>query len=423
MKIRQIENLIIILLFQIVSNEAITIKNFEDITIPVGTTEYTYQFLEPVLQEGKYVYFFFKFSFYYKIELKIIDEDNNETIIPVTTEYRFLYFQVTNLKPQKYTFILTNNYKEQKMILIDNSREINTNSDDFFQLIFSSELIKDNPPLPLIFNIDTIKEKTIAIYYENRDGYTIYDDNSLIDYCEINNDNDNGCHFIAFNNSLIFEKGKRYKLKLNCYQIQLGSYFFVASLLSSITKEIDFGLTYNTLCPKVEYYYFVINIKNYENFYLYVQHNYYDFGKMFLTEDEKNTFLEDRKQYFFNYDLTNSILELNSQKDYLVIGIRNDYSPYSGFIYIFSVLYNINYEESFEIKEGNYAMISKESDLKNDKKYILRSSSKNMAIFGPSFNNSDLTNLIFIDNYKENILIYVDSSNEKTKFKYNIYGE
>lgn len=128
--------LLFFLLFQLVFNESYFIKNFEEITFPVGTTEYTYQFLEPTLQEGKSVYFFFKFSFYYKIELKIVDEDNNENIIKVTTEFRYLYFNVTNLKTQKYTFILTNNYKEQKMIFIDNSREILTNSDEFFQLFF-----------------------------------------------------------------------------------------------------------------------------------------------------------------------------------------------------------------------------------------------------------------------------------------------
>ena len=148
-----------------------------------------------------------------------------------------------------------------------------------------------------------------------------------------------------------------------------------------------------------------------------------EFSKLFLTEDEKNAFLENRKDFYFNYGLTNSILNLNSEKEYLIIRIRNYYSPYTGFIYIFSVLYNINYEESFEIKKGNYAIISKESDSNNDKKYILLSSQKNMVLFGTSFNNSKLTDLIFLDNSKENILIYVDSSKEKSKFKYYIYDE
>ena len=189
MKLKEIKILLLFLLFQIVFNEPYSIKNFEEITFPVGTTEYTYQFLEPSLQRGKSVYFFFKFSFYYKIELKVIDEDKNENAINVTTEFRYLYFNVKNLKTQKYTFILTNNYKEQKMIFIDNSKEINTNPDEFFQLIFSTESMKENPPLPLIFNMDTIKEKIIGIFYENKDGYTIYDGYSYIDYCEIDDDN------------------------------------------------------------------------------------------------------------------------------------------------------------------------------------------------------------------------------------------
>ena len=421
MKLKEIKILLLFLLFQIVFNEPYSIKNFEEITFPVGTTEYTYQFLEPSLQRGKSVYFFFKFSFYYKIELKVIDEDKNENAINVTTEFRYLYFNVKNLKTQKYTFILTNNYKEQKMIFIDNSKEINTNPDEFFQLIFSTESMKENPPLPLIFNMDTIKEKIIGIFYENKDGYTIYDGYSYIDYCEI--DEDNRCNFVGSNNILVLEKCKRYKLKLNCYKNHLGNYLFLASLISSVTKEINFGLTYNTLCPKVEYYNFIINVRNYDNFNLYVQHNYMEFSKLFLTEDEKNAFLENRKDFYFNYGLTNSILNLNSEKEYLIIRIRNYYSPYTGFIYIFSVLYNINYEESFEIKKGNYAIISKESDSNNDKKYILLSSQKNMVLFGTSFNNSKLTDLIFLDNSKENILIYVDSSKEKSKFKYYIYDE
>ena len=138
----KLKKLIFLLLFLSISiNGATQISNLEQVTFVKGTSEFTYQFLEPTLQNRKDIYFFFKFSDYYNINLKVIDEDKNEKEIAINSYSNYMYYNIIYLKSQNYTFIITSdNYKSsQTMTFIDSSRDININIDElFFKLDFKT---------------------------------------------------------------------------------------------------------------------------------------------------------------------------------------------------------------------------------------------------------------------------------------------
>ena len=109
-------------------------------------------------QENRDSYFFFNFTDDIDFKLKIIDSNGSETNLE--EDYSFwLAFNVSSAICQEYIFQITNNDgKPGKMIFIDNTQEINTSLDRFINLNISTRYIRSRPPLPLIFNIDTIEE-------------------------------------------------------------------------------------------------------------------------------------------------------------------------------------------------------------------------------------------------------------------------
>ena len=110
MKLTQTFIMILFIFFNFILNEPIPIQNFQTVYFPEGITEYAYQFSEPTLQDGKDAYFFFKFSYSFRITLTIRDKNNKENSIEVNSKYIYLKYKIENLQPQQYIFVITNNY-------------------------------------------------------------------------------------------------------------------------------------------------------------------------------------------------------------------------------------------------------------------------------------------------------------------------
>ena len=400
-------------LFHNISNLNI-IKNYEEISFLEGKTEFKYEFTEPILKEEKDVYFFFKFSSDFFIDLTIIDEDNNKETIDVRQSNKYLIYKISNLKSQIYTFSINNRGWSygQTMRFIDNSKEISTNLDDFLGFSLKTDNIYNTPPLPLIFNIDSIEEKLILSI--NKESYT----ESILEVCKIS---ENQCNFKGNMSQIIFEKDKKYKIKYN--YLYNGNYYYFKAYTKSIYKEIGIGLN------KFSYYkttlcYIIVDITKYNNFYIYISYNNeYRFYYSFISEKEKNSFLNDLDvSISFDSKDTQKIINMEKEKDYIIIKLESSYSEYiNGYIVSFNSYIDIQYDTIFEVEKGTIGILRKERIWDCDNKYFLVSSKSNMVIFS-SILKEDFTNLITIDcdNY-DDTLIFFDSSKEKTTFNYYAY--
>ena len=125
----------IFLILDFILNSPIEITNSaSSIPIPKGESEFFYQYSDPILQEGKQAHFFFNYISYNKPEIKILDEDGN--LFTVKFQYfDYAYFNITNYKKQKYIFKI-NSSQETELLFLDNSREINDNLDNLFNLYY-----------------------------------------------------------------------------------------------------------------------------------------------------------------------------------------------------------------------------------------------------------------------------------------------
>ena len=424
MKLFKMIIMILFICFNFVLNEPIPIQNLETITFPEGTTEYVYQFSEPILQDGKDAYFFFKCSYDYKIYLTIRDEDKNEQSISFNSVDIYYKYKIENLKPQKYIFVVENNkwYSTESITFIDNSREINITFEYLLTFNFVTKGIENKPPLPLIFNLDSIEENLYFLFdTRNEKDNNIFDGNSKLEYCEID---ENECNFKGNETNLFLEKGKKYKIKYNCNKNNFD-YSFSEYKISALIKEIDFGFHGFSLDSNFRDFYYILDIKNFENFYIYVQHNNY-FYYAYINESEKKDFIE-QKINFNSFDSKREFEKTaikidNNRKDYLIIYLEFFFDSIDGFLYFFSLIRNIQYVETFEVEKGTFALISKSRNFENDSKYILISSNKNMGMFNSLSNAQSFTNILILDDYYSDYLIYVDSSKEKTNLKYYAYA-
>ena len=424
MKLNKMSIWLFILSFHIILNESEQIKNFDDIFIPAKTLkEYKYNFKELTIQDGKDAYFFFKLSNNYRITLTVIDEDKIETPITIYSYSKFYFYKIENIKSQQYTFLINNSHTSRvRLIFIDNSREINIKLENLLNLSFDTELIEDKPPLPLIFNMDSLDEKTFILFETKQETDAIYDGNSRLEYCELN---ERECNFKSNNEAYIFfEKGKKYKIKYNCNQRGNATYLFEKYQITSFALEVDFGFYEFLLNNDFKKAYYILNIKNYEkeNFYIYANMTNKKFKGAFITEEEKNEFIENKINFnsfdYISIDIL-SFQQMNNEKDYLIIFVEYS-STVKGFFYFFSYLYDIQYDEEFEIEKETYALIRKKSDDDNHHSYILASSNKNMGFLNSTLNIA-LTNIISLNDYYYDYLIYIKSSEVKTYFKY-YYG-
>ena len=406
-------------LFYVISNEILEIPtNFAEIELKESSSFLFYDFPEAHIQEGKSIYFFFKFlqSSYNQIDIKVFNEDGEEDSLPCNSYYDFCCLEILNKTSQQFTFKVTNYYSDPiKIIFIDNSREININLDFLFGFDLQlTELTKE--PLPLIFNVGLVDEKTIMLAEIEKP----------LEYCI---DNEYECLFESFKN-VNFEKGKKYKIKLESY-IETNYYGDTYTLelpYFSIIKEIEFGARILSKTQQNAII-FIMNIKNNERFNLYLNDNNIQnsYETTFITEYEKENILDIINNLNMEIRSANDLIEVinyNSVSNYLLIIIKKG-KINNGFICAFNDYYEFNYYSNFndkkqiEIEKGRNALINYNKYYSNGKK-VLVSSNKNMAILDSSFKASNLTNIFILvinnnDYYsdEEKTFIYISPSNER----------
>jgi hypothetical protein len=155
---------LIFLLVHTVFISSIQIENFDKVTYKVGISNFTYQFYEFSSSGGRGIYFYFNFTNQENLIFNIINENNNLNSITVKSD-QWTAFRISDFNSQIYTFQIINQGKSPgELIFIDSTKEINTNLDRFLFLNFSTEIFYESPPIPLIFNIDIIKEDIFLNY-------------------------------------------------------------------------------------------------------------------------------------------------------------------------------------------------------------------------------------------------------------------
>ena len=196
------KSLLIFILFNIIINEDIPINSFEQINVPKGVNNYSYQYLESNIPKGKDGYFYFKFKFDSDIQLNIIDENNNKYNIVIDKVY-WLCYNITNLKSQKYIFqiINENNNSYVPVMFIDGTKEINLTLEQYINLNFDSHSVINRPPMPLILNLNIVEGEEGLYYFKENEidsGSELYDSDYLLYYCEIEENKE--CNYIGFQN-------------------------------------------------------------------------------------------------------------------------------------------------------------------------------------------------------------------------------
>ena len=355
--------LLLLLLFNLSSNIE-QISNFDEVTYPEGISEYSYQYSNLTRQENRDSYFFFYFTYMKDIKLKIIDNDGFETDLENVDSSFWIAFNISSTKSQKYIFQITNNGKEpEKMIFIDNSQEINTNLDRFINLNFSINYIDNRVPLPLIFNIDTIQED---IFYDIEEtvSYKKYGGDYILYFCELNDKST--CEFKGFN-GFHFEKGKKYKTKMEWYSYYQNSYYFLSKIRFTpyYINEIELGEnTYETNGKSIGRY-FLLKVNHFKELFIYIEEGYgspYGPETSSCTEEEKQLFPHEIRNRYFKSGKIGEFFSwtiYNKDDDYLIIKIVDRNSFYNNYIYI------VNYKDeiggggsTLEYNKGTYGIIS-----------------------------------------------------------------
>ena len=171
-------------------------------------------------------------------------------------------------------------------------------------------------------------------------------------------------------------------------------------------QEIGLGLTVYNTSRYIPYKFFILNVKDIEKLYIYVDINYTPFSTLFITKEEKYTFTKNILEYKTHLKYK-CFVELNPGKyDYLIIYVLS-FFRYKGFMNIATDLYTIEKEQTFNIKNYSYIMLRVKNE--NDtKKYVLSSSEKNIGILREIFNPNNLTDKIFLTNISDYIYIYIN---------------
>ena len=393
--------ILLILTLNFIFNKEIAITNYETIKIEQGIFNFTYIY-ENISSFSETPYFYFLFSKEDRsITFEIIDENGNINNAEID-DRNWIYYKLTILKKQKFTFRIINKYYHSiKMMFIDSASEIKINLDQLASFQIEIDKIKEYPK-PLIIFIEQIEEDELYYFLE---------DNNLF-YCVLGEDNE--CDYNPLK-KLNFEKNKKYKIKYDCSK---GSDYFYFKSFSTI-KELKFekNIFYRIKSQSISntFYkgYFFIDIKNKTKFLIYINDRYYDIG--YFSEKDKNELPDNIKSFSFersSYYISN-ITNIN---DYVIIKVDDSAS----IIGILEDIIEINSEKSFEInKVGDICL-----DITNynyDDKGILISSNKNIDLINSSPNFKNLKNILIL-NYEKSF-VYVNSTNEKSIFKYYRFGE
>ena len=413
---------LLFIFFHISLNYEQKINCFTSITIWDEENNFYYQFENSDLQEDRDAYFFFKFYDSWNeaiIQIKIIDENQNEAIIGnITSQTKtWISYKLTNLESQKYSIKITSNEYAQ-MFFIDNTKEIKTNLKQFIYFNFTTnDLVGDKPPFSLIFNIDTIEEDSFYNFIEiSKDK--ISDGENLLEFCIID---ENDCSYKGIEENFNFEKGNRYKIRLNPYKKDDNNLFYFKTFY--FMKEMDFGLDLYESSFTEKICFLIINVKNNKNFYIYFDGKsqaYYSF----LSENERKLFPDNLNSLTFtrfNNSIKQEKIDNMKGNNFILVEIYNSYKD-KYIIGVLNIFYLIDSYKSLEIEKGNKAgiFIDKEFYNYNSEIYVV-SSNKNMQIADHySYIPGNYSNILYILKTLDGF-IYIDSILEKTKIKFSQY--
>ena len=333
----------------------------------------------------------------------------------MNSEKKLFGYKIKNNTAQKFTFeISTSRYIN--FIFIDNTREAETNLNSFLNFNFETYTSYEGISFPIIFKIDSDLKSLVKFNY-NKNNY--YNSDYLLEYCKINQ---NQCEYKGINMTAIFEKGGQYKIKYNCYIYSRNSFRFNTFSSISIFELYPYNITSFEVGSNNEKQYYLINIKNNHNFFIYIEK-----GESYLyTKYMNKTDIEDIDMiinYSYNYEryeTRNKLINFNNKaNEYLII--RVDYEQFyhsssnKGILGFMPEYFNLTKDDIFEIEKGKKAIFRFYSW---SKEFILVSSNENIKVINSSFDSVCFTKIILdMKGGEYNIFIYVDASKEKTKIK------
>ena len=399
------------------------ISNYYETELQKGTSEYLYIYhiSNDITHFYYQFYIFIKFSNYQKVNLRVylheierfysLPKEKDEWISINIEGYMPIYELENNVQNVK----LRINTKEKniKMIFIESSKILKMNLKQFLNLNFiAGKLIEK--PLSLVFEINVNKNVSFAfkedIHYSTQDKYSIY-----------NIEKNNFYKYDGINNTSLMEENNIFRFTLSPYQDK-DRYLFHKIKILYYMEEIYIKNNTFEINNFTENNYLLLNTHNYRNISFYINdksgffHQYYSMA--LFSQNNFNNFYDNINSTQFKQITNGKINYIANQinNDYLIININNKKKRIKGFILFFNEILEINkIDGSNDIKKGTHALIYIYMDYFLNS--ILLSSSKNMKIFN---SEDDFTNKIIIKNKEESIL-YIDSSQEKTKFFHNFF--
>ena len=413
MKFNEAQILCIIFLFYLISNQEIPIINFSENSYGDRSNLYIYE-PEPILSpeyEGE-AFFFFSFSESFFTYFYIYEGDSTDYFYKeIDDKNEFFQYKIKNLTCQKFTFKI-NSRRSGKLFFIDNSRESYTNLNTFLKLDFEIRDYNNKLYKPLVLNVNP-SENLILILEKNYYGEN-YANGYLLEYCKLNG---NQCKYNGITKTATFEKGEKYKIRYNCYSSSSYYEFTSFSSFNIFELEIDNIQLFQLSSNKDQY--FITNVKDYENIYIYFNTGHStDFYTKFISESERKTIDTNIKEYRYDSENTfwKNIFLFERKNDYLIIKAEYDnYDCYEGTVGVFSKIYDIWPNDIIEIDKGTKTLIQY-SEV--DSSYFLVSSYENMKSLKDEYPiNVNFTDFLEIYSYQKKAIIYVNSTNEKTKIK------
>ena len=172
MNLNKIQELILILLFHLIQNDPIEIKNFGKYSFS-GKTKFVYRFnphIMPKLEGSPLFLLGIIKSYSTRIyTIKIYEDDSKQytTIIEIKSMNKLYGYKIKNITVQKYTFEM---WPESSvdLIFIDNIKEINTTFIDFLNLNLDTHDSLDRyngSSYPIIFNIYSPAKSIVKFDY------------------------------------------------------------------------------------------------------------------------------------------------------------------------------------------------------------------------------------------------------------------
>ena len=410
MKPNKMQISILILLFYYTLNEEIEIKNFVNYYCDDQTLTFVYHYQPNNSSDNNYIpYFFFGVNSYSGSNRLLIYEENKQKYdaeMELRDENKLFGYKIKNNTAQKYTFKISTSWS-LSFIFIDNTREIETNLNSFLSFKFETYTSYEGISFQLIFKINPDLKSVVEFNYD-KNNY--YNSNYLLEYCKINQ---NQCEYKGINMTAIFEKGEKYKIKYNCYTYYRSEFDFAFFSSISIHELHSYDIASFYISSSHKEQYFLMNIKNYNNFSIYIDKSYLYAKYMNEINIEDIDMITNYTNEYKKYSTTNGIANFNNiGNEYLAIKIGS-FDYYSGILGLIPEIHDLVEDNIIEIENGKKAVIRYSH---RSGTYILVSSNKNIKILGTSFFSLYFEYEI-VDTYFKNNLVYVDSSNQNSKIK------